>query len=117
MRFQKRNVGLKYLQKYIKKLEPLINAKKKDRLLILKNQNLINEVCQGIYNILHGTLPINMETKQKLKRFRTKLHDLCSTEHSSKQKLKILNQTGGLLGAVVGGLISAIPALISSFTL
>ena len=57
MRFQKRNVGLKYLQKYIKKLEPLINAKKKDRLLILKNQNLINEVCQGIYNILHGTLP------------------------------------------------------------
>ena len=45
MRFQKRNVGLKYLQKYIKKLEPLINAKKKDRLLIFKIQNLINEVC------------------------------------------------------------------------
>ena len=115
MRFQKRNVSIKYLQKYIQKLEPLIKAKKKDRLLILKNQNLINEVCQGIYNILHGTLPINMETKQKLKRFRAKLHDLCSTTHSTKQKLKIFNQKEGLLGAVVGGLISAIPALISAF--
>ena len=30
MRFQKRNVGLKYLQKYIKMLEPLLTAKKKD---------------------------------------------------------------------------------------
>ena len=61
------------IQKYIQKLELLINAKKNDRLLIFKNKNLINEVCQGIYNILHGTLPINMEIKQKLKRLRTKL--------------------------------------------
>ena len=51
MRFQKRNVGLKYLQKDIHKLELLINAKKKDRLFILKNQNLMNEVSQGIFNI------------------------------------------------------------------
>ena len=76
MRFQKRNVGLKYLQKYIKKLEPLLTAKKKDRKLIMKNQNLINAVCQGVYNILNGTMPINKETKQKLQRFRSKLHDL-----------------------------------------
>ena len=31
--------------------------RKKDRFLILKNRTLINEVCQAIYNILHGTLP------------------------------------------------------------
>ena len=35
MRFQKRNVSLNYLQNYMKKLEPLINAKKKDRQLII----------------------------------------------------------------------------------
>ena len=57
-------------------------------------------------------VPINIETKQKLKRFRPKLHALCDTYHCSKQK----NQTGGLLGSVVTGLISAIPALISAFT-
>ena len=61
-------------------------------------------------------MPINIETKQKLKRFRSKLHALCDKNHSSKQKIKILNQTGGLLGAVVTGLISALPALISAFT-
>ena len=76
MRFQKRNVGLKYLQKYIKKLEPLLTAKRKDRKLIMKNQNLINAVCQGVYNILNGTMPINKETKQKLQRFRSKLHEI-----------------------------------------
>jgi len=116
MRFQKRNVSLNYLQNYMKKLEPLINAKKKDQKLIIKNRNLINLVCQGVYNILHGTVPINKETKQKLKRFRSKLHALCDTNHTSKQKYKILNQTGGLLGAVETGLISAIPALISAFS-
>ena len=111
MRFQKRNVSLEYLQSYLKKLEPLINARKKDRKLILKNQNLINVVCQAVYNILHETVHINIETKLK-----SKLHALCDTNHSPKQKIKILNQTGGLLGAVVTGLISAIPALISAFT-
>ena len=116
MRFQKRNVSLNYLQNYMKKLEPLINAKKKDQKLIIKNRNLINLVCQGVYNILHGTVPLNKETKQKLKRFRSKLHALCDTNHTSKQKYKILNQTGGLLGAVVTGLISAISALISAFS-
>ena len=100
----------------MKKLKPLINAKKKDRKLILKNQNLTNVVCQGVFNILHGTVLINIETKQKLKRFRSKLHALCGTNHSSKQKIKIFNQTGGLLGSVVTGLISTIPALISAFT-
>ena len=53
-------------------------------------------MCQGSFNILHGTLPINIETKQKLKRFRTKRHDLFSTKHSSKQKFIILKQTDGL---------------------
>ena len=48
MRFQKKNVGLKYPQKYIQKIEPLIDAKRKYRLLILKNRKLINEVCQDI---------------------------------------------------------------------
>ena len=54
MRFQTRNVDVEYLQKYITKLEPLLTAKKRDRKLILKNQNLINYVCQGVYNILNG---------------------------------------------------------------
>ena len=77
-----------YLQKYIKKLKPLLTAKKKDRKLILKNQNLINYVCQGVYNILHGQIPINKETQQKLIRFRSKLHALCSYDHSKNKKFK-----------------------------
>ena len=114
MRFQKRNVGIKYLEKYIKKLEPLIKAKKKDRKLIIKNQNLINYVCQGVYNILHGKIPINKDTRQKLFRFRTKLHALCGTNHSSEEKIKILNQTGGFLQLVVPALASGVVGLITS---
>ena len=116
MRFQKRNVGLKYLQKYIKKLEPLLTAKKKDRKLIMKNQNLINAVCQGVYNILNGTMPINKETKQKLQRFRSKLHDLSSTEHNSEQKVNLINQTGGLLPILIPSLIAGAGALIDILT-
>ena len=48
----------------MKKLEPLINAKKKVK-LIIKNRSLINVVCQGVYNILNETVPINKETKIK----------------------------------------------------
>ena len=88
MRIQKRNFGVKYLQKYIKKLELFLTAKKKYRKLIMKIQNLINSVCQDVYNILwNGTMPINKETKQKLQRFRSKLFDLCSTEQNSEQKI------------------------------
>ena len=80
---------------------------------ILKNQNLINKVFKGIYNILHGIFTLNMETKQIFKFFKTKFHDLNSNIHSSKLKLKIFNQTGG---AVVKRLISAIPAFLSNAT-
>ena len=34
-------------------------------------------------------MPINKETKQRLKRLRSKLHDLCSTKHNSGQKTNI----------------------------
>jgi hypothetical protein len=78
------------------------------------HQNLINAVCQGVYNILNGTLPINMETKQKLLRFRTKLHALCSTEHSTDEKIKILNQTGGFLTALLPTIADSVIGIITS---
>ena len=114
MRFQNRNVGIKYLQKYIKKLEPLLKAKKKDRKLILKNQNLINYVCQGVYNILHGKIPINKETRHKLLRFRSKLHALCDNKHSKDEKIKILNQTGGFLSAILPTVAEGVLELVTS---
>jgi len=114
MRFQNRNVGIKYLQKYIKKLEPLLKAKKKDRKLILKNQNLINYVCQGVYNILHGKIPINKETRHKLLRFRSKLHALCDNKHSKDEKIKILNQTGGFLSALLPTVVESVLGLVTS---
>jgi len=114
MRFQNRNVGIKYLQKYIKKLEPLLKAKKKDRKLILKNQNLINYVCQGVYNILHGKIPINKETRHKLLRFRSKLHALCDNKHSKDEKIKILNQTGGFLSAILPTVVEGVLGLVTS---
>ena len=114
MRFQNRNVGIKYLQKYIKKLEPLLKAKKKDRKLIHKNQNLINYVCQGVYYILHGKIPINKETRHKLLRFRSKLHALCDNKHSKDEKIKIVNQTGGFLNLVIPAAASGVIGLITS---
>jgi len=114
MRFQTRNVDLKYLQNYINKLEPLLSAKKKDRKFLLKNKKLINYVCQGVYNILNGQIPINKETQQKLIRFRSKLHALCSNDHSSEQKIKILNQTGGFIQALLPSIITGVLGLVSS---
>ena len=114
MRFHTRNVDVEYLQKYITKLKPLLTAKKRDRKLILKNQNLINYVCQGVYNILNGQIPINKETKQKLMRFRSKLHALCSNDHSEKQKIKILNQTGGFIEILLPSLVTGVLGLIGN---
>ena len=87
-------------------MESLIKAKKKDRKLIIKNHNLINYVCQGVYNILHGKIPINKETRQKLFRFRSKFHALCGNNHSSEEKIKIFNQTEGFLKLVVPSHVS-----------
>lgn len=114
MRFQKRNVSVKYLKKYLTKLEPLINAKRKDRKnLLATDKDLIKYVCQGVTNILHGKIPINTETKHKLKRFRNKLHDLCDSNHSLDKKIQILNQTGGLPAALIPAIITGISTLIS----
>ena len=68
----------------------------------------------NIYNKWNG--PINKEKKQKLKRFRTKYHALCDTNYSWEKEYKIWKQTGGLVGAIVTELISAMPVLIIAFS-
>ena len=107
MRFQTRNVDIEYLKKYIKKLEPLLTAKKRI-VNLLKNQNL------GVYNMLHGQISINKVTHQKCICFRSKFHALCSNNQSEKQKIKILNQTGGFMQLLLPSIVTGVFELIGS---
>ena len=47
-------------------------------------------------------------------RFRSKLHALCSNDHSEKQKIKILNQTGGFIEILLPSLVTGVLGLIGN---
>ena len=70
------------------------------------DKNLILAICDIIFNILHGNVNIDADTKNKLQKHKLFLRRLIQ-KSSVKQKKKIL-QGGNILSIVLPTLISAI---------
>ena len=66
-------------------------------------------ICEFIYNIMHGNMPIPRGIKQKLIFQKQVLHDFADAKVSYKRKKTLLLQSGGsILGALLSPAISAI---------
>lgn len=117
MQIKKTTTDASYIKQLLQLFKPLDNASKYKikKLLQKADKNLVIKLCEVIYNILHGTIPINASDKKKLKKYRYHLHKLCKKNHSIKIKTKILQHgSGSFLAALIPAAITGISNLLAS---
>lgn len=94
-------------------LKALHTLKPKYQKIILKacNDEEVNVICECIYNILKGKLPLDEKEKKHLSKYK---HILRKLIRKGKNKIRknIIVQKGGaflpiILGAVINGLLSS----------
>ena len=97
-------------------LEFISSAKPKYKRNIIKTSDnkLIHVICEACENILHGNLPISVEDKTKLKKYKSKIRKLAS-KSSIDHKKHILGQKGGFLNILIPAIVSGISTIIGSF--
>lgn len=83
------------LKRCLKMLKLIKKNKKLGVKLINNNNDLAKCLCDCAYNIVHGNINIDQKTKNKLFKYRTKLHALSKPSISLNSKKKILKQKGG----------------------
>lgn len=94
-------------------LKSILKLKPKYREALLKScgEEEINCICECIFNVLKGKIPLEDKEKSKLKKHKTLLRKLIS-KGPSKSKKRIIVQKGGaflpiILGAVLSSLVNA----------
>lgn len=83
---------------------------------IIKNSRpeIVELLCEIIYNILRGNVKLTPKIQSKLKQYKRKLRCMVCRKRSISSKRKILNQKGGavflplILGSVLSGLAGSI---------
>ena len=75
----------------------------------------VRAICECIYNIMHGNIPIPQGIKEELIPKKQVLRDLADTKVPYKRKKNLLLQSGGsILGALLPPAISAILGFINN---
>ena len=100
------------LKKHLELMKILHKAKPKLKKGILANvdDDVIKCICECCLNILKGNVEITDQQKVKLHRYKRQLYALCERK-PLKAKRAILNQTGGLVPAVLGPLLAIVGSL------
>lgn len=110
---------MKRIQKHYDILKVLSTCKKciRNNIISKADSELINTICECVYNLLKGNIKLSEVQFKNLKPFRHILRKLLA-KSNTKEKKKILIQKGGfleiLLPAVISGLASIISSAISS---
>jgi hypothetical protein len=76
-------------------------------------QDLINALCECIYNLLKGNVNLNESEKQKLSSYKKAMRKILN-RISLKERKKILIQKGGFLEILLPSVISGLASIISS---
>lgn len=95
-------------------LERITSSKPRDRKLILKglSSKEIKLICELCLNLINGNIPIKDRTIfAKFKRQRRIITDLADKRQPLKEKRKIINQKGGIIGTIAA---AAIPIIVDS---
>ena len=83
------------------------DEQKCNRIIDEGGMELVHCVCDCVYNILQGNIPISEEEKERLKWHKEELRKLTKKKTSDREKKRII-QEGGFLGALIpilGGLV------------
>lgn len=98
---------------HLQLLKALHTLKPKHRTALLKvcRDEEINCLCECIYNVLNGKVPLKDQDKSRLRKYKTILRKLIS-KGKNKSRKQIIVQKGGaflpiILGSVLSGLLSS----------
>ncbi len=96
-------------------LVALSHCKLKIRKAILNNadKQLVDAICQCIFNMLSGNIELSPTQKTALLKYRHTMRKLVE-KSSLKNKKKILVQNGGFLQFLIPAIITGISSIISS---
>ena len=83
-----------------------------NRIIDEGGMELVHCICDCVYNILQGHIPMTEEEKQRLKRHRYCLRELAD-EKTSDKKRKHLIQEGGFLGSLIPLLVGLVGKLFT----
>lgn len=82
-------------------------------LLNVCSEDEINCICECIYNILNGKIPLENKDKSKLSKHKTVLRKLVSKGKNNPRKRTIVQKGGAFLPIILGTILSG---LLSSLT-
>ena len=88
------------------------DKRKCNRIIDEGGMELVHCICDCVYNILQGNIPMTEEEKQRLKRHRYCLRDLANKKTSDKKR-KHLIQDGGFLEALIPLLVGLVGKLFT----
>jgi hypothetical protein len=99
--------------KYI--LHALANCNKKIRKGIISNSNkeVIDSICDCVFNVVSGNIKIDDKHKKKLKIYNKTFKNLLTTKNLKKRK-DILIQKGGFLQYLIPALVSGVASIVSA---
>ena len=84
------------------------NAKLRKAILEHADPDLIHALCECAHNILRGNVQMTPREKTRLRKYQTKLRLIARKNVSVKQKRRHLQQTGGLLPALLAPLAASV---------
>lgn len=91
-------------------LKALYILKPKQRIALLKtlDRNAVKCICECIYNILTGTVPLSTFQKQKLKKHKNILRSLVKKYPVERKKQILIQKGNGFLPLILAPLITGI---------
>lgn len=91
-------------------LRALHLLKPKFRKILLKacNEGEINCICECIFNVLHGKVPLKEEERTKLKKYKNTLRKLVAKDGYKLRKNIIIQKGGAFLPIILGSVLSVI---------
>jgi hypothetical protein len=97
----------------VKSLQKLKKLKANQRKKYIQSapKVLIQSLSEIVSNLLEGRFPLTVKQKRKLQKHKKTLHEIYSKKLSIKKKRSIFSSQRG--GALITGLLSAIPLLTS----
>jgi len=95
-------------------LKELANKKSKYRITILKKADpkLILAICEVIYNILEGNVPLNKNEKDILRKDKTILRKLVEKNKIAYKKRLLIQKGGFILPLLLPAALSAIASAL-----
>ena len=93
----------------------LSKCKPRLRKVLLENadKDLVDAICQCVFNLLQGNISLTNAEKEQLNKYRHSLRKIVN-KSSLKEKKKILVQHGGFLQYLIPAAITGISEIISS---